>query len=73
MSKKQLLEYPVTVEFERKRYTGFYTVSFGFVSVESDWAERRTHAGPKAAHTARLLEILRNAQSRGELIAGLER
>ena len=68
--KKEPQEYPVTVELEGKRYTGFYTFSSGVVTVESDWGEKlRTHAGPKAAHTARLLflEILRGAKACGEL------
>jgi hypothetical protein len=30
-----------------KRYTGFYTVSSGVVTVESDWGERSTQAGRK--------------------------
>jgi len=38
MPKEQRQEYPVTVEIEGKRYTGFYTVSSGVVTVESDWA-----------------------------------
>ena len=62
MSKEQ---YPVTVEIEGKRYTGFYTVSSGIVTVESDWGERSTEAvGPLAERTARLLllEILRRAK-----------
>jgi hypothetical protein len=69
MPKKQPEEYPVTVEIEGRRYTGFYTVSFGIVTVESDWGELRAHAGSKAANTAQklFLEILRGAQSRGEL------
>ena len=62
--KKQPQEYPVTVEIEGKRYTGFYTVSSGVVTVESDWGERSTQAGPRAEQTARLLllEILRRAK-----------
>jgi hypothetical protein len=69
MPKEQPQEYPVTVEIEGKRYTGFYTVSAGVITVESDWGELRAHAGPNAANTAgRLfLEILRGANSRGEL------
>jgi hypothetical protein len=69
MPKEQPQEYPVTVEIEGKRYTGFYTVSAGVITVESDWGELRAHAGPNAANTAgRLfLEILRGAKSRGEL------
>ena len=39
MPKEQPQEYPVTVEVGRKRYTGFYTVSSGVVTVESDWAD----------------------------------
>jgi|SRR5215468_6807250 len=63
--KKQPQEYPVTVEIKGKRYTGFYTVSSGVVTVESDWGERSTEAvGPQAERTARLLllEILRRAK-----------
>ena len=62
MSKEQ---YPVTVEIEGNRYTGFYTVGSGVVTVESDWGERSTEAvGPQAERTARLLllEILRRAK-----------
>jgi hypothetical protein len=67
--KKQPQEYPVTVEIEAKRYTGFYTVSSGIVTVESDRGELRAHVGSKAANTAQrlFLEILRGAKSRGEL------
>jgi hypothetical protein len=68
--KAQPQEYPVTIEIEGKRYTGFYTVSSGVVTVESDWGERSTQAGPRVAEqTARslLLEILRRAKSRGAL------
>src|SRR5215471_12002933 len=64
-SNKQPQEYPVTVEIKGKRYTGFYTVSSGVVTVESDWGERSTEAvGPQAERTARLLllEILRRAK-----------
>jgi hypothetical protein len=43
---KKPQEYPVTVEIEGKRYTAFYTVSSGVVTVESDWGERSTQAGP---------------------------
>src|SRR5215467_11379966 len=63
--KEQPQEYPVTVEIEGKRYTGFYTVSSGVVTVESDWGERSTEVvGPLAERTARLLllEILRRAK-----------
>jgi hypothetical protein len=64
MPEKQSQEHPVTVEIEGKRYTGFYTVSSGVVTVESDWGERTTQAGAKAEQTARLLllEILRRAK-----------
>ena len=65
MSKKQPKEYPVTVEIEGKRYTGFYTVSSGIVTVEFDWGERSTQTGPRGAEqTARLvfLEVLRRAK-----------
>jgi hypothetical protein len=64
MPEKQPQEYPVTIEIEGKRYTGFYTVSSGVVTVESDWGERSTQAGPRAEQTARLLllEILRRAK-----------
>jgi hypothetical protein len=69
MPKEQPREYPVTVEIEGKRYTGFYTVTAGIITVDSDWGELRAHVGPNAANTAdRLfLEILRGAKSRGEL------
>ena len=62
--KEQPQEYPVTVEIEGKRYTGFYTVSSGVVAVESDWGERSIQAGASAEQTARslLLEILRRAK-----------
>jgi hypothetical protein len=62
--KEQPQEHPVTVEIEGKRYTGFYTVSSGVVTVESDWGERSTEIGPRAEQTARLLllEILRRAK-----------
>ena len=64
MPEKQSQEHPVTVEIEGKRYTGFYTVSSGVVTVESDWGERSTQAGPRAEQTARLLflEVLRRAK-----------
>jgi hypothetical protein len=64
MPEKQPQEYPVTVEVGGKRYTGFYTVSSGVVTVESDWGERSTRAGASAERTARLLllEILRLAK-----------
>ena len=55
MPEKQSQEHPVTVEIEGKRYTGFYTVSSGVVTVESDWGERSTEIGPRAEQTARLL------------------
>ena len=48
MPKEQAQEHPVTVEIEGKRYTGFYTVSSGVVTVESDWGERSTQAGPES-------------------------
>src|SRR5262249_566177 len=62
--KEQPQEYPVTVEIEGKRYTGFYTVSSGVVTVESDWGERGIQTGPRAEQTARflLLDILRRAK-----------
>jgi hypothetical protein len=62
--KEQPQEYPVTVEIEGKRYTGFYTVSSGVVTVESDWGERSSQTGPRVEQTARLLllEILRRAK-----------
>jgi len=62
--KKQPQEYPVTVEIKGKRYTGFYTVSSGVVTVESDWGERSIQTGPRAEQTARslLLDILRRAK-----------
>src|SRR5262245_26674037 len=61
---KQSQEYPVTVEIKGKRYTGFYTASAGVVTVESDWGEHGTRAGPSAERTARLLllDILRRAK-----------
>src|SRR5262245_51978847 len=69
MPKRQPQEYPVTVEIEGKRYTGFYTVSSGVVTVESDWGELRGHVGATPELIARrlFLEILRGAKSRGEL------
>src|SRR5215470_1298914 len=69
MPKEQPQEYPVTVEIEGKRYTGFYTVSSGVVTVESDWGELRAHVGATPERIARrlFLEILRGAKSRGEL------
>src|SRR4029453_7797481 len=67
--KEQLQEYPVTVEIERKRYTGFYTVSAGVITVESEWGELRGHVGatPELIAARLFLEILRGAKSRGEL------
>ena len=64
MPQEQPQEHPVTVEIKGKRYTGFYTVSSGVVTVESDWGELGTQAGPRAEQTARLLllEILRRAK-----------
>jgi len=69
MPEKQPQEYPVTVEIEGKRYTGFYTVSAGIITVESDWGELRGHVGATPELIARRLffEILRGAKSRGEL------
>ena len=69
MPKEQPQEYPVTIEIEGKRYTGFYTVSAGVVTVESDWGELRGHVGATPERIARrlFLEILRGAKSRGEL------
>jgi hypothetical protein len=55
MPKEQPQEYPVTVEIVGKRYTGFYTVSSGVVTVDSDWGERNAQAGPRVEETARLL------------------
>src|SRR5262245_46246936 len=55
--KKQPQEYPVTVEIEGKRYTGFYTVSSGVVAVESDWGERSIQTGTRAEEMARLLRL----------------
>ena len=68
MSKKPQ-ENPVVVEVEGKRYAGFYTVSAGVVTVESDWGELRGHVGATPESIARrlFLEILRGAKSRGEL------
>ena len=64
MPKEQSQEHTVTIEIEGKRYTGFYTVSSGIVTVESDWGERSTQTGPRAEQTARLLflEVLRRAK-----------
>jgi len=56
--KKQPQEYPVTVEIKGKRYTGFYTVSSGVVTVESDWGERSIQTGPRAEQTARSLLLI---------------
>src|SRR5215510_14357745 len=69
MPKEQQQEYPVTIEIEGKRYIGFYTVSRGVVTVESDWGELRGHVGPTPELIAHrlFLEILRGANSRGEL------
>jgi hypothetical protein len=69
ISKKQPREYPVTVELEGKRYTGFYAVSSGVITVESEWGELRAHTGSKAELTAGqlFLKILQGAKSRGEL------
>jgi len=66
---KQTQEYPVTVEIEGKRYTGFYTVNRGIIALESDWGELRAHVGATPELIARRLffEILRGAKSRGEL------
>jgi|SRR5215831_3927452 len=68
-TKKQPQEYPVTVEIQGKRYTGFYTDSAGVITVESDWGELRGHVGATPELIARrlFLEILRGAKSRGEL------
>ena len=55
--KKQPQEYPVTVEIEGKRYTGYYTVSSGVVAVESDWGERSIQTGTRAEEMARLLRL----------------
>jgi hypothetical protein len=67
--KEQPRGYPVTVEIEGKRYTGFYTVSSGVITVESDWGELRGHVGATPELIARrlFLEILRGAKSRCEL------
>ena len=69
MPKEQPQEYPVTVEIEGKRYTGFYTVNRGIIALESDWGELRAHVGATPELIARRLffEILRGAKSRGEL------
>ena len=69
MPKEQPHEYPVAVEIEGKRYTGFYTVVAGVITVDSDWGKLRAHVGSKAELTASrlFLEILRGAKSRGEL------
>ena len=63
-TRKQPQEYPVTVEIEGKRYTGFYAVRSGVVTVESDWGERSIQTGTRAEQTARyvLLDILRRAK-----------
>jgi hypothetical protein len=57
MPEKQPQEYPVTVEVGGKRYTGFYTVSSGIVTVEFDWGEHGTRAGPSAERTARYYSL----------------
>ena len=64
MPKEQPQEYPVTVEIEGNRYTGFYTVSSGVVTVESDWGERSIETDTRAEQTARalLLQMLRRAK-----------
>jgi len=69
MPKEQPQEYPVTVEIEGKRYTGFYTVNRGIIALESDWGELRANVGATPELIARRLffEILRGAKSRGEL------
>jgi hypothetical protein len=69
MPEKQPREYAVTIEIEGKRYTGFYTVSSGVVTVESDWGERISPAGLTPARTALLLfrEILLTARDRSPL------
>jgi len=69
MAKEQPQKYPVTVEIEGKRYTGFYTVNAGIITLESDWGELRAHVGATPELIARRLffEILRGAKSRGEL------
>ena len=63
-TQKQPQEYPVTVEIEGKRYTGFYTASSGVVTVESDWGERSIQTDTRAEETARalLLQLLRRAK-----------
>src|SRR4030095_7632593 len=69
MPEKQPQEYPVTIEIDGKTYTGFYTVSSGVITVESDWGELRGHVGATPELIARrlFLEILRGAKSRGDL------
>jgi len=70
MPKKQPQEYPIIVEIEGKRYTGFYTVTAaGIITVDSDWGEVRADAGSKVELTASrlFLQILQGAKSRGEL------
>jgi len=69
MPKEQPQEYPVTVEIEGKRYTGFYTVNRGIIALESDWGELRAHVGATPELIARrlFLQILQGAKSRGEL------
>ena len=64
MPEKQPQEDPVTVEIEGKRYTGFYTVSSGVVTVESDWGERSIETDTRAEQTAHalLLQMLRRAK-----------
>ena len=64
MPEKQSQEHPVTVESRERDIPGFYTVSSGVVTVESDWGERSTQAGLRAEQTARLLflEVLRRAK-----------
>ena len=67
MPEKQPQEYPVTVEIKGKRYTGFYTVKSGIVTVESDWGERSFETDRSPERTARLLllDILRHAKALG--------
>src|SRR5262245_20934963 len=66
MSEKQPQEYSVTVEVEGKRYTGFYTVNAGIITVESDWGELRAHLGATPELIARRLffQILQRKVSR---------
>ena len=60
----------VEVEFEEKKYSASYSVAKKMVVVDSFWGSRSTHiGGSPAAFRAQmlLLEILRDAKTRGDL------